>query len=561
MYILNMPSLQRYSSHGRTYWRIVESFRRSDGKPSVRVLMHLGKAEQLLARLQQGRAALRLRSVSAGAVDAAFALAAELHCAQIINEEVAAAGGQGRRRDGLTVGESLLAAAIARLVHPCSKRAIAAWAAETTLPERFGVPADALTSQHFWDQMDSVPLAAIPRIEQRLLAKVLATEQIRLGAIAYDTTNFFTYLDSRNARSQLAQRGHSKQRRHDLRQLGLALMVSEEGQIPLGHVLYEGSRADVKSFAAHLEPLRRRLAALSPQPQQLTLVFDQGAESQANLEQARQLQLAYVTALKPSHHRLWLAEDSRRLEPIRLSSGEQVWACRSRRLVHGVEHTVVTVFSPRLYAGQCRGLQQQLGAALRQLGRISPHPRGGIAGARRQVERICGRQYLREVLRCEVRQQGQAVRIRPWVDEAARQRIEQNYFGLRLLATTHEDWTTAQIIEAYRGQSRVERAFRDLKDPWVCAFRPQYHWTDQKLVVHALIAVLSLLLGRLLLRRAQRAGYPGGLRGLIQRLSRIRIATLAEQPAGRGRPQLYQQTEECDPALRRLGQALGAIRD
>jgi len=277
-----MPSLQRYSSHGRTYWRIVESFRRSDGKPTVRVLMHLGNAEQLLARLQQGRAALRLRSVSAGAVDAAIALAAELNCAPIINEEVAAAGGQGRRRDGLSVGESLL-------------------------------------------------------------AKVLATEPIRLGAIAYDTTNFFTYLDSRNARSQLAQRGHSKQRRHDLRQLGLA----------------------------------------------------------------------YVTALKPSHHRPWLAEDSRRLEAITLSSGEQVWACRSRRLVHGVEHTVVTVFSPRLYEGQRRGLQQQLRAALRQLGRISPHPRGGMAGARRQVERICGRQYLREVLRCEVRQEGHAVVIRP----------------------------------------------------------------------------------------------------------------------------------------------------
>jgi len=91
--------------------------------------MHLGNAEQLLARLQQGRAALCLCSVSAGAVDAAIALAAELNCAPIINEEVAAAGGQGRRRDGLSVGESLL-------------------------------------------------------------AKVLATEPIRLGAIAYDTTNF-----------------------------------------------------------------------------------------------------------------------------------------------------------------------------------------------------------------------------------------------------------------------------------------------------------------------------------------------------------------------------------
>jgi len=63
-----------------------------------------------------------------------------------------------------------------------------------------------------------------------------------------------------------------------------------------------------------------------------------------------------------------------------------------------------------------------------------------------------------------------------------------------------------QIVEAYRGQARVERAFRDLKDPWVGAFRPQYHWTDQKLIVHALLAVLALLLGRVLLRRAQAAG-------------------------------------------------------
>jgi len=560
LYRRNMASLQRYSSHGQTYWRIVESFRRSDGQPTVRVLVHLGKAEELLFRLQQNRAAVRLRSVSAGAVDAAFALAGQLHCAETIDQAVAVTGGEVRHRDGLSVGQSLVAAAIARLVRPSSKRAIAEWAGQTTLPDRLRVKGEALTSQHFWDQMDSVPLAAIEPIEQRIVAAVLAAEQIPLQAIAYDTTNFFTHLETTNTRSQLAQRGHSKQRRHDLRQLGLALMVSEQGQIPLGHVLYEGSRVDVKSFAALLEPLRR-LRSLTPQPQQLTLVFDQGAESQANLEQARSLELAYVTALKPSHHRDWLVEDSQRLEPLTLSSGEQVRACRSRRVVHGVEHTVVTVFSPTLYEGQRRGLDQHLRAALRELGRISPHPREGIAGARRQVERILNRQYVRQVLRCEVRQQGKAVAVRPWLDPAARQRLEQAYFGLHLLASTRGEWTTAQIIEAYRGQSRVERAFRDLKDPWVCAFRPQYHWTDQKLIVHALLAVLSLLLGRVLLRRAQRAGYRGSLRGLIQKLSRIRTVTIAEQPPGRGRPQVYQQTEECDPTLRRLARALGALCD
>jgi len=551
-----MASLQRYSSHGQTYWRIVESFRRADGKPTVRVLMHLGKAEELLARLTEQRTSIRLRSVCSGAVDAAWALSEELGCAGIIDQAVKQAGGQIRRRDGLTVGQSLVAAAIARLVHPSSKRAIADWASQTSLPEHLHVRSEVLTSQHFWDQMDSVPEQALSWIEQRIVSRAVEVEQIPLRVIAYDTTNFFTHLETSNVASQLAQRGHSKQRRHDLRQLGLALMVSEEGQIPLGHSLYEGSRADVKSFAAQLEPLRRRLAALNRQLHQLTLVFDQGAESQANLEQARGLELSYVTALKPSHHRDWLGEDSGRLETIELSNGEQVRARRTLRQVHGVEHTVVTIFSTSLYEGQRRGLEQHLRSALRQLERISVHPREGIEGAQRQVERILGRQYLRQVLHCELHQQDKKVEIRPSIDEAALQRLEQNYFGLRLLATTRREWSTAQIIEAYRGQARVERAFRDLKDPWVCAFRPQYHWTDQKLMVHALLAVLSLLLGRVLLRRAQRQAYRGSLRSLIQQLGHIRVATVAQMQQSSGRPLVYQHIEECDPKLLRLAQAL-----
>lgn len=557
-----MASLQPYSSHGHRYWRIVESYRRPDGKPAVRVLHHLGKADDLLARLEQQRAALRVRSVSSGAVDAACALAQELGCAPLINEAIRAAGGKPRFRDGLDTGQSLMAAAIARLIHPSSKRAIAEWAVETSLPARLGVEARVLTSQHFWDQMDCVPVEAIAQLEQRIVQAVVQTEGMAVNLVAYDTTNFFTHLETTNRRSRLAQRGHNKQRRHDLRQLGLALVVSEEGQIPLGHALYEGSRVDVRSFATLLKPVRDRLRALCSQPQQLTLVFDQGAESAANLEQARQLGLAYVTALKPSHHRDWLTEDAGRLEPVVLSTGQEVKARRSQRLVHGVEQTVVTLFSPQLYEGQRRGLEQHLQRAFAQIAEISSHPREGVAGARRQVERIANRQYVRQVLRWEITESRGAVTIQSWIDEAARRKLEQEYFGLRLLATVRADWTTAQIIEAYRGQSRVERAFRDLKDPWVCAFRPQYHWTDQKLIVHALIAVLSLLLGRVLLRRAQqRIGYRGTLRHLIQKLNAIRTCTLLQQQPGRGRPKVCQQLEECDAELTRLGNALGAIND
>jgi transposase len=543
-----MASLQRFSSRGHKYWRIVESYRREDGRPTVRVLMHLGKAEDLLARLEGERGRLRVRSVSSGAVDALYGIAGELDMVGAINRAVEAAGGRVQVRDGLTVGESLLAASVARLCRPSSKRAIAEWAEGTSLPARVGVRAELLTSQHFWDQMEAVPLGAVPLVEEAIVGRVLATEKLAPGLLAYDTTNFFTHIDTANTRTTLAQRGHNKEGRHNLRQVGLALVVSEEGQIPLGHTLYEGARPDVRTFAEVLAPLRRRLRRLVSESVQLTFVFDQGAESDANLAELRSRDDGYVTALKPSHHRTFLAEVADKLEPVRLSTGETIRALKTRRLVHGVEQTVVVTFSETLFEGQRRGLDQSLNLALRKLAKLSPNPRGGAAGARERVARILNRQYVRQILRCEVVEHDGIIEYRPTINEAKRRDLEQRYFGLRILATNHDDWSPAQIIEAYRGQSRVERAFRDLKDPWVGAFRPQFHWTDQKLVVHALIAFIGLLLGRVLMRRAHRHGFRGGLRGLIQRLAKVRTCTVIESSA-RGRPRASEQFEECSPEM------------
>jgi len=556
-----MASLQRFSSHGQAYWRIVESFRRPDGRPTVRVLMHLGKADQLLSRLQRQERSLRVSSLSSGAVDALERVAREFDVAGEIDRAITAAGDRVQTRDGLTVGQTLTAAAIARACHPSSKRAFAEWAAATTLPERMGFKAQALTSQHFWDQMDALPPETIAVAEEAIVKRVVQAEALPVGLVAYDTTNFFTHIASTNERARLPERGHNKQRRHDLRQLGLALLVSEEAQIPLGHSLYEGARPDVKTFASLIEPVRTRLQRLLKAESQLTLVFDQGAESKANLETARTSGMQFVTALKPTHHRKWLSRIAQKLEPCTLPSGEMVRALKTTHEVHGKQQAVVVVWSDTLYQGQRRGLEQHLQRALQQLARISPHPRAGLEGARDQVKRICSRQYLREVLRADVEQKGQEIHVTPLVDERAREHLEREYFGFRILATTHADWDPAKVIQAYRGQARVERAFRDLKDPWSCAFRPQFHWTDQKLFAHAFIAVLSLLLARVLLRRAQRSGFKGTQRTLLARLSNLRIATLVHLASGGGRPRLSRQLEDCDDSLRNLAQALGVLSE
>jgi transposase len=559
MVYTNMPSLQTYRSNGHTYYRIVESFRRADGRPALRVLLHLGKADDVLARIQKPEQALQLHSVAAGAVDAAWALARELRLSEVMDQAIAEVTGRSvQTRDGLSVGQSLTVAAIARLCHPCSKRAIAGWAAQTTLPERFSVPAGVLTSQHFWDQMDTVPEQAIALAEQRIINGLLQIESLQVHVLAYDTTNFYTHIDSANARPQLPERGHNKQHRHDLRQLGLALVVSEEGQIPLAHAVYPGSRNDARSFRELLAPLRQQLQALQPEPVQCTLVFDAGPASMANLEQVRNQGDQYVTTIKPSENRELLAEAGGKLEPVTLRHGEHILAWRGRRQIRGDEHTLVVLRSEKLRAGQRRGFEQQCAKAQRQLAALSQHPRTGIEGIRKQVQRIISRQYLKEVLQVDIAQQQDRIVVTATRNEAAIRHLEETYWGLRLLLTTQHNWTTAQIIEAYRGQARVERAFRDLKDPWVGAFRPQYHWTDQKLLVHAFIAVLSLLLGRLLLRRAQqRVRYRGTVRGLIEQLSQLRRTTLIRRPEGRGRPAVRQQFEECTPELAQLATTLG----
>jgi transposase len=520
--------------------------------------MHLGKAEDLLARLEGDRGRLRIRSVSSGAVDALYGIAREFEVAGAIDRAIEAAGGRAQVRDGLTVGESLLVASVARCCRPSSKRAIAEWAEGTSLSARIGVRTEPLTSQHFWDQMEAVPLGAVSAAEEAVVGRALAAEKVATGLLAYDTSNFFTHIDTTNARTALAQRGHSKDGRHNLRQLGLALVVSEEGQIPLSHTLYPGARPDVRTFAEVLAPLRRRLRRLVSESAQLTFVFDQGAESAANLAELRSRDDGYVTALKPSHHRAFFAEVAPQLEPVRLSTGEIVRAFKTRRLVHGVEQTVVVTFSQTLFDGQSRGLDQAINAVLRKLTRLSPRPRGGLAAARERVARLLNRQYVRQVLRCDVLERDGIVELRPSIDAVKRRALEERYFGLRILATSHDEWSAAQVIEAYRGQSRVERAFRDLKDPWVGAFRPQYHWTDQKLAVHALTAFIALLLGRVLLRRAQRHGFRGSLRTLIQRLAKVRTCTVIESSA-RGRPRLTEQFEECSPEIRQVAEHVGAM--
>ncbi|MFN7542666.1 MAG: hypothetical protein ACK5TN_07725 [Acidobacteriota bacterium] len=94
--------------------------------------------------------------------------------------------------------------------------------------------------------------------------------------------NFQTQIASTNQRNQLAQRGHNKQGRHNLRQVGLSYVLDGESGLSLCHHVYPGNLADANELPAALERIGAMLDEPSSTRDSLSLVLDKGSAALAN---------------------------------------------------------------------------------------------------------------------------------------------------------------------------------------------------------------------------------------------------------------------------------------
>jgi hypothetical protein len=253
-----------------------------DGKPRPVMLAYLGKADAALTRLQGATASEEIRTFAHGAVAVMLSLADRLGVAAMIDRAARAPRKGAPERKGPSVGETLVLGAIGLAVEPTSKRGFASWATTTTLPILVGFEAERPTSQYFWDQMDRVGERALEGIGAEFARRVIEFADIELDTLFYDSTNYYTFIDSANGRCDVARRGNSKQKRSDLRQVNVGLLVARDGWLPLRHDIYRGNQNDVSRFPDALDGMRERLAALAVSPDDVTLVCDKGNISRAN---------------------------------------------------------------------------------------------------------------------------------------------------------------------------------------------------------------------------------------------------------------------------------------
>ena len=150
-------------------------------------------------------------------------------------------------------------------------------------------------------------------IETALVGRVLAHFTLPVDTVLYDATNFFTFLATTTARATLPARGHSKQKRHDLRPVGVALGGGLEG---------------------------------------ITVVSDKGNVGKHTQATVGAAPFHYIGALTAASQRALIAEATPHLTPLALNPEETVPVYRARRLMWGAERTLVVLVSARLQQGQ-----------------------------------------------------------------------------------------------------------------------------------------------------------------------------------------------------------------
>ena len=559
-----MASLYKKTVNGKPYYYLRE-MARVDGRPKMVSERYLGSAEDIAAAMAGRDAASlpeRTRHRGFGDVAAVWGVLHRLDVAGLVDEVVGA-----RRSDaGASVGTYLALAACNRVVEPCSKRAFADWWTSTAADRFTKISAAVLDHRRFWDAMHAVTETQLAEIAHRLALRMIEVFEVDVSALALDMTNFATYIDTTNAKAPIAQRGKAKQKRTDLRLVGLGLVVTRDGGIPLVSHAYPGNRPDVTQFATMIDQLVARHAAIAADrgdhqggPTEVTVVFDAGQNSLANFAHLAATGLGFVGSVPPSDCPDLLARPATDRSIIDEHRFGGLTALQTRREVYGAQRRVVLTHSPTLATAQSRGFDQTLAKASATLADLADvlargNTRRPRATVEAEINQIIKDPWVRRVLSWELTGHSPPEhRLSFHISDQARTDLETEVFGKRVLITDREDWPIAEVVAGYRSQSEAEFSFRQLKDPHVVSFSPMHHWTDHNIRVHLFTCVLALQIAHLMRRHADHHGLHLSVRELLDTLAGIQETVLIYPSTG-GHPKARHMLTETTPTQDHLAE-------
>lgn len=535
-----MASLVAKKKANRLYYYVVESARVA-GKPRIVQQTYLGTAERVAALVKDRAAPLPLSATTIDfGLPGALWLAAQRSGAWEVLESL-----WPPPRSGPCTAHYLLLAAIHRVCRPGPKTEVADWYRRTILHSLWGFSAERFTSQEFWNCFDRIQTGAaedeLDQAQSRLLGVWKDKHLVSRRLLAYDTTNFYTYVASTNTRNELAQRGHNKQGRHNLRQVGLSYVLDGENGLSLCHHVYPGNVADAEEFPIALGRMVALLDRHGMARDTVTLVLDKGSAALANTLDLEQAGVGWISALPWNQAPQGLRE--RPAEELSALSSAQpgVRAAGERVLVHGQQYLCVVKYSAPFASEQLHSLTTALSKALQSMRRLSvelakPAGRFTETGLRNKIARWLSGAFVSELVRYQLDKRDGRWFLQFDFDHAAFERLLARRLGRTTLLTNRLDWTAEQVVAGYSGQQQIERVFRGLKDGDWLGWGPMYHWTDSKIRVHAFYCMLGISLLQHIHKKAEAAWSGLSTEQLLDELRQIQQFALLYPAQGEKGP-------------------------
>jgi transposase len=513
-----MAHIHKKMKKGRPYYYVRETAR-VNGKPKVVNQVYLGSLERIMEMAAGiGGEIKKLQVQEYGSLLIGYLIEKEIDIAAIVDDVV---GGK-ENQDGPSVGDYFFYAILNRMIDAKSKRALPEWYKSTAIQHVRPVRLDALSSRHYWRAWEKVSEAHIKEIAERFFAKLVEQENVSSDCFLFDTTNYYTYMAS-STESDLAKRGKNKEGKNWLRQVGLALLVSSDEQLPLYYHEYEGNRHDSKVFLDLLDDVAKAMHKRVGPQTSLTIAFDKGMNAFENItildgyddiHFITSYSTAYAQDLVKIKMDQFIAVDTETNKRLAENGKEadQLLAWRTTGEYWGAERTVVVTYNPRTATKQRYNFEKKLLKLQQHLFEMQSNVQANIphwrdkAQIMKRYEELCGKLYIpKDLYKVELYKKDSKLRMN-FRKNHHRLKTYIARFGKNILITDRHDWSTDDIVKLSLDRYKVEKAFRQTKDDDLVSLMPLYHWTDSKIRCHILCCVVALAYIRLIERKLSNSG-------------------------------------------------------
>jgi len=522
-----MPSLKKKIIKGHIYWYAVE-MARINGKPKQVWQMYLGTAEKIIEVMKgsEDKPYARFKSFQYGKIAAMLQISEELKFIEIVNKHT-----DKKSIAGLTVGEYLLLDIIGKSSNISSENGLEEWFKNSALSILWKFP-HKLSCQNFLNHMGYIDQATIKNIEIDI-SRILIEKGIKPSILYLDESNWFTYGDNYNNKSDLLKKGFNKKHRYDKNQVGVALVTNEDN-IPFMHETYAGNIHDSTEFPELIDGIVNYLTNLKINTEDITLVFDKGNNSTDNIGKLIS-KMSFVASAKFDQAEDLLEIPLEDFKHIYTNSKDhEIYGYRTKYTFFGKEFTSIVTYNKATYTLQKESYLSSKAKILEKmtdLKRRLESDRGkerDKSSVEREISDIIIKDF-RSIIGYEVSdipEGKKKPKIKFWTRKKNEEKREKS-FGKLIIFTDKSEWHSKKIVQTYNNKYLVEDDFKLLNDELLVPIGPIYHRKDFNIRVHVFLAIVGLLFYRYLAWKTKKFNLT--LKKLIDHLSQIRIALVMDK--------------------------------